>query len=135
MPHMLNATEDSFETAFQALLSAKREEDADVDDTVGAIIADVRRRGDAALIELTAKFDRLTLDAGQLPITETEIEAALTTVSKAEMDALNLAASRIRAYHERQRPQDATWTDESGATLGWRWTPVPRASYSCEATA
>ncbi|MFB9148848.1 histidinol dehydrogenase [Roseovarius ramblicola] len=127
MPVMLDATAADFETRFTALLSAKREDSPDVDDTVAAIIADIRARGDAALIELTAKFDRVALSPRTLRFSSAEIDALVAQVPQAERDALELAAERIRAYHERQMPQDASWTEESGATLGWRWTPVGAA--------
>ena len=127
MPQFLDATAPDFEAAFVALLSAKREDSPDVDHIVAQIIADVRARGDAAVLELTAKFDRLTLDASQLAITAAEVDAACEQVDPAVRDALELAAKRISAYHARQMPEDAQWTDEVGATLGWRWTPVSAA--------
>ncbi|MBC7156089.1 MAG: histidinol dehydrogenase [Rhodobacteraceae bacterium] len=127
MPVFLSTEAPGFETAFAALIAAKREEAADVDDAVAAIIAEVRARGDAALIELTARFDRLTLEPARIAFTEAEIEAECAKVPEAVRDALDLAAERIRAYHVRQMPEDARWTDPDGATLGWRWTPVASA--------
>ncbi len=127
MPVFLNAADPDFETRFSALLSAKREDSPDVDATVAQIIADVRARGDAALIDLTEKFDRLTLTPDRLTITPDEVDAAVATAPGDQMAALELAAQRIRAYHERQRPEDAEWIDDSGAMLGWRWTPVAAA--------
>ncbi|TMM51240.1 histidinol dehydrogenase [Sulfitobacter sabulilitoris] len=127
MPVFLDATAADFEAAFAALLTAKREDSPDVDQIVGDIIADVRSRGDAAVIDLTARFDRITLTPGTLRITDAEIAQAVTQVSPEDRAALELAAARIRAYHERQMPQDASWTDDAGATLGWRWTPVSAA--------
>jgi histidinol dehydrogenase len=127
MPVTLDATAPDFETQFAALLSAKREDSADVDDTVAAIIADVRARGDAALIEMTATFDRVALSPGTLRFSAAEIDALVDAVPQAERDALDLAAARIRAYHARQMPQDASWTEDTGAVLGWRWTPVGAA--------
>lgn len=127
MPVFLNACDPDFEAAFVALLSAKREDAVDVDDRVAAIIADVRARGDAAVIELTAQYDKLTLTPDTLAFNTSEIDAACDRVSVADRDALELAASRIRAYHDRQRPTDARWTDEHGAELGWRWGPVAAA--------
>lgn len=127
MPVFLNATDPDFEVAFQSLLSAKREDSPDVDETVAGIIADVRARGDAALIELTERFDRLTLTPNTLKVTASEIDEAMARVPEGQMSALELAADRIRAYHDRQRPEDAEWTDASGATLGWRWTAVEAA--------
>jgi len=127
MPVFLDADSPDFDARFAALLGAKREESADVDDTVAAIIADVRARGDAALIELTAKFDRLELTPETLRFSTEEVDALIADVPRHERDALQVAADRIRAYHERQLPEDASWTDEAGATLGWRWTPVSAA--------
>ena len=127
MPQFLSTTDPDFETQFAALLSAKREDAPDVDETVAAIIADVRDRGDAAVLELTAKFDRLELAAEGLRFSEAEIDAAAAQVSDEERAALELAADRIRAYHERQMPEDARWDDAAGASLGWRWTAVSAA--------
>ncbi len=127
MPVFLNATDPDFETAFAALLGAKREDSVDVDDVVAGIIADVRARGDAAVIELTAKFDRLELTPETLRFSEAEVEALVAQVPDHERAALELAAERIRAYHVRQMPQDHSWTDPEGAMLGWRWTPVSAA--------
>ncbi|WP_425049435.1 histidinol dehydrogenase [Psychromarinibacter sp. S121] len=127
MPVFLNTADADFEDRFTALLSMKREDSPDVDDTVRGIIEDVRDRGDAAVIELTARFDRLELTPETLAFTPEEIEAECAKVPSAEREALELAAARIRAYHERQVPEDATWTDAAGAELGWRWTPVSAA--------
>jgi histidinol dehydrogenase len=127
MPVFLNATDPDFETAFATLLGAKREDSVDVDDVVAGIIADVRARGDAAVIELTAKFDRMQLTPETLRFSEAEIEALVAQVPDHERAALELAAERIRAYHARQMPQDESWVDATGAMLGWRWTPVSAA--------
>ena len=127
MPQFLNTSADDFEAAFAALLSMKREDAPDVDAAVAAIIADVRARGDAAVIELTARFDKLALTPGTLAFSDAEIAAECAKVSAEDRAALELAASRIRAYHERQMPEDARWTDAAGAELGWRWGPVSAA--------
>ena len=127
MPQFLSTTDADFETRFTAVLNAKREDSPDVDAIVAGIIADVRKRGDAALIDLTSKFDRMDLTPDTLAFSPEEIEAACASVPETERAALELAAERIRAYHERQMPEDASWTDEAGATLGWRWTPVSAA--------
>ena len=127
MPVFLNAADPDFETAFAALMSAKREDSVDVDDVVAGIIADVRARGDAAVIELTARFDRLDLTPETLRFSQAEIDALVAQVPDHERAALELAASRIRDYHARQMPQDHSWTDAQGAMLGWRWTAVSAA--------
>ncbi|MBI1218966.1 MAG: histidinol dehydrogenase [Rhodobacteraceae bacterium] len=127
MPVFLTAAETGFETAFRALLAMKREDAPDVDAAVAGIIADVRARGDAAVIELTTRFDRLELTPATLAFSAAEIEAECAKVSAEDRAALELAAERIRAYHVRQMPDDQRWTDPEGASLGWRWTPVSAA--------
>lgn len=127
MPHRLSTTDADFEARFSALLTMKREDSPDVDDIVAAIIADVRARGDLALVDYTSRFDRMTLDPAQLRFSPEEIEAECAKVSDEDRAALELAAERIRAYHARQMPEDQSWTDEVGAMLGWRWTPVSAA--------
>ena len=127
MPQFLSSRDADFEARFTDLLNAKREDSPDVDDTVAKIIADVRARGDEAVIELTSRFDRLALSPETLAFTREEIDAECEKVSDADRAALVTAAERIRAYHARQMPQDASWTDPEGATLGWRWTPVSAA--------
>ena len=127
MPVVLNTADAGFEAAFAALLGQKREVAEDVDAAVAAIIADVRARGDQAVIDLTARFDRLPLTRDALAFSVAEIAAEIARVSPEDRAALELAATRIRAYHVRQRPQDESWTDSAGATLGWRWTSVSTA--------
>jgi histidinol dehydrogenase len=127
MPVFLNTLDTDFETQFLALLSAKREDSPDVDHVVADIIADVRARGDAAVLDLTAKFDRLELTPQTMRFSAEEVDRIIANVPEVERTALELAAERIRAYHVRQMPQDEMWTDPDGATLGWRWTPVSAA--------
>jgi histidinol dehydrogenase len=127
MPQLLSTVDVDFEARFAALLGMKREEAEDVDAAVAAIIADVRARGDAALIDLTRRFDRLELTPETLAFSQAEIDAECAKVAPEDRAALELAAARIRAYHERQLPQDVSWIDEAGAMLGWRWTPVSAA--------
>ncbi len=127
MPVYLSTADAGFEAGFAALLGAKREAAPDVDAAVAAIIADVRARGDQALIELTARFDRLQLTPATIAFSKSEIDALCAEVLPEDRAALELAAERIRAYHARQMPQDANWTDAAGATLGWRWGPVASA--------
>ena len=124
MPIRLDSADADFEQRFQLLLDGKRESSQDVDDTVRAIIADVRTRGDAAVVELTNKFDRSDVTAQTLRITEAEITAAAARVTDDVRNALQFAHDRIRAHHEKQRPVDQLYTDAAGVTLGTRWTPV-----------
>ncbi|THH36740.1 histidinol dehydrogenase [Aliishimia ponticola] len=127
MPQFLETTATDFEAQFQTLLNAKREDSPDVDDVVAGIIADVRARGDAAVLELTERFDRVALTPETMRMTPEEVAAAADDAPEEVRAALVLAEERIRAYHERQMPSDESWTDESGARLGWRWTPVSAA--------
>jgi len=127
MPHLLSTTDADFDQRFAALLTMKREDAPDVDQAVADIIADVRARGDQALFDLTSKFDRFDLAAAGMAFTAEEIDAECAKVSDEDRAALQIAADRIRAYHERQLPADESWVDESGATLGWRWSAVEAA--------
>ena len=127
MPAFLSIRDPGFHAEFAALLGQKREEAEDVDQAVAAIIADVRARGDAAVIELTERYDRLELTAGTLAFSPAEIAAEVAKVGTEDRAALELAADRIRAYHSRQRPADESWIEPSGAMLGWRWSPVAAA--------
>jgi len=116
-----------FDAAFEALLGAKRENDVDVNATVAQVLADVRARGDAAVIEYTAKFDRLELTADTLRIPRETIASEAATVSGELRAALRTAAERIRAYHARQMPEGFDYTDAQGVRLGSRWTAVEAA--------
>jgi histidinol dehydrogenase len=124
MAGRLNAWDASFEADFQKLLFAKREEEDDVAAVARGIVAEVRKRGDDALVELTNKLDRANITKDSLKLSAAEIEAALTQVGKAELAAIETAARRIESYHQRQIPQDLRYTDETGAQLGWRWTSI-----------
>ena len=124
----LDNRQDGFEAGFMALLASKREATVDVADAVSSIIADVRARGDAALLELTAKFDGLqAASLADLAVPRSEIDAALEGLTPALRDSLETAATRIRAFHERQRPQGFEFTDDDGVGLGMRYSPVDAA--------
>ena len=116
-----------FAGRFAALQAMKREQSVDVNEAVAAIIDDVRQRGDAALIELTAKYDRQKLSAETLRIGDDEIDAAMQACAPETKAALELAAQRIGDFHARQKPEDARFTDAAGVEMGHRWTPVDAA--------
>ncbi|MBS0562092.1 MAG: histidinol dehydrogenase [Proteobacteria bacterium] len=120
----LDTRDAEFEAGFAALLGQARETTEDVGEAVAAILADVRARGDAALIEATARFDRLTLSPETLRIRADEIDAAVAQVPASLLEALDVAARRIEAFHAAQRPADLRMDDETGLTLGMRWTPL-----------
>ncbi len=124
MPKRLDSRNTGFESEFNALLGLKREMEADVDDAVAGILGDVRERGDAAVIDYTARFDRLTLTPASMRVSREDIDAAAGACSDATLKALDVAARRIRAFHEKQRPADEDFNDEAGLRLGWRWTPI-----------
>ncbi|MFA6267126.1 MAG: histidinol dehydrogenase [Pseudolabrys sp.] len=127
MPIRLDARDPDFEPRFRAFLGAKRESAADVEAAVRAIIADVQARGDKALFELTAKFDRVDLAKVGLRVTAAEIDAALAACDAEALAALKLARDRIEAYHLRQKPKDDRFTDALGVELGTRWTAIEAA--------
>ena len=127
MPVLLNSQNSDFEKDFKKLLLAKREDSVDVDVSVRAIIGEVIERGDQALIEYTKKFDRISLTTDTLRFTQSELKEQAAQVSDKDRSALELAAARIKSYHEKQIPDDTSWTDESGVDLGWRWSPVAAA--------
>src|SRR5262245_24225248 len=122
MPLRLDARDADFDQRFRAFLGVKREAAADVEAAVRAIIDDVKARGDAALIDLTRKFDRLDLSKAGLRVSAAEIDAAMAACDKDALDALKLARDRIEAYHLRQKPKDDRFTDALGVELGTRWT-------------
>ena len=127
MPQRLDACDAGFAAAFAALVANRRESDADVSADVAAIIAAVRARGDEAVAELTAKFDRVDLAAQGWRIPASALDAALDGLDPELRSALDMAATRIRAFHERQKPQGNDATDAQGVRTGVRWTAVEAA--------
>lgn len=127
MPVRLDACAPEFAADFARLLAGKREAAAEVGERVAAILAEVRTEGDAALIRLTAKFDRLELTPATLRVPDSEIAAADSRCEPGVLAALDLAAARIRAFHSRQMPEGIFYTDDAGIRLGLRWTPVDAA--------
>jgi histidinol dehydrogenase len=124
MPLRLDSKSKSFEADFAALLEAKRETEADVDGAVAAILAEVRARGDAAVMDYTRRFDKLELTPATMRIPASEIAAAKEACAAETLASLRLAAERIEAYHRRQLPEDFTYTDAAGVKLGARWRPL-----------
>ncbi|WP_346899047.1 histidinol dehydrogenase [uncultured Roseibium sp.] len=124
----LSNKDADFETRFAELLAGKREVSEDVDQIVRDILEDVRKRGDAAVVDYTKRFDRLDASSlADLKVTEAEIEAALSQVPEATIEALKLARERIHSHHARQMPKDDRYTDPIGVELGSRWTAVEAA--------
>ena len=127
MAVLLNASDPGFDKAFADLVEKNRAEKSDVDSTVAAILADVRTRGDAALIEYTQRFDRVTLTPKTLAFLKSEIGAGAAASNIPLVNAIDTAAARIREYHHKQMPSDELYTDSTGVKLGWRWTAVASA--------
>jgi len=127
MPKRLQTSDPGFEQAFAAFLGEKREVSADVDAAVAKIVADVKARGDAALVELSAKFDRVDLGKVGLRISGQDVRTAFDACDQETIAALELARDRIEDHHRRQLPVNERYTDELGVELGWRWTAVESA--------
>ena len=128
MAQRLDFQSANFTTDFDALLTSKRESDGDVHAAVSLIINDICDRGDKALLALTSKFDNLNCElVADLAVSQSEMTAALNGLDKDLRAALELAANRIRTFHEKQLPQDFIYQDQAGVELGMRYTPVDAA--------
>ncbi|MES2044223.1 MAG: histidinol dehydrogenase [Pseudomonadota bacterium] len=123
----LSTSDPGFAHDFTALVNARREADADVARDVRTIVASVRDEGDAALHAFTKKFDGHDLNETGWRIEKSEWIAALDGLTPELRAALDLAAARITAYHEKQRPADSDSVDEAGVRLGARWRGVDAA--------
>lgn len=128
MPSRLDSRGPDFEGDFGRLLTSKREDGADVSETVSGIIRSIRGDGDAALLELTRRFDQVDVETvADLAVDADTMDAALGRIDAEVRDALEAAASRIRGFHEKQFPDDLAYTDAAGVQLGLRHTPVDAA--------
>ena len=129
MIRKLDSTQDDFQEALDALLAFEAETDDAIEAAVAKIIADVRARGDEAVLEYTNRFDRTgAASMADFDIGQPELEAALAALPAAQRAALQTAAERIRAFHERQKQelQGFTYTEADGTILGQRITPLDR---------
>ena len=124
MTYKLNTSDPGFERDFIRFLEAKREISTEVDTTVSSIVADVRDRGDTAVLDYTARFDRNKLSATELRITAEEIQAAIKACEPSVLAALELAAERVQEFHRRLVPQNLNYVDAQGVELGYRWQAV-----------
>ncbi len=124
MPLRLKTADAGFARAFARLLAMKRERAGDVDGAVAAILADVRKRGDRAVIDYTERFDGVRLTPARLRVGEDEMAEAERSADRQALAALGLAKGRIEAYHRRQRPKDFDYRDRQGVRLGARWRAV-----------
>ncbi len=127
MIRRLSTQSAHFDAELKALLALEAAQDASIEKTVLDILADIRQRGDAALLDFTRKFDHLDVhDAHHLELPAAELQTALTSLAPEQRSALETAAQRIRAFHERQRVEGWTYTEADGTVLGQRVTPLDR---------
>jgi histidinol dehydrogenase len=124
MPLRLDSQSSDFPGRFRSFLTVKREAAADVEQTVRDIIAQVKARGDSALAEFTARFDRVDPATTGMRVTVAEIDAAAAACKPEPLAALELARDRIEAYHRRQLPHDERFTDALGVEMGSKWTAI-----------
>lgn len=126
----LATSQPDFEAAFQQVLHWSAETDTAIEDRVAAILADVRARGDAAVLEYTARFDTLDVASmADLELGQAELKAAFDSLPTEQRTALEAAAARVRSYHERQKQAcGLSWSyrDEDGTLLGQKVTPLDR---------
>jgi histidinol dehydrogenase len=127
MPVRLSTRDPDFEAAFRRLLGAKRGSAADVDAAVSAIIEDVARRGDAAVLDYTRRFDGIELKPNSLRLAPREIAEGAAAAPAETVEALRLAAERIESFHRRQLPATIDYVDETGVRLAARWRPIAAA--------
>lgn len=127
MRKRLDNSAADFDTQFSELLGAKRETESDVNDTVADILADVRARGNAAVLDYTSKFDRLDLGVDTMRVTADEVADAVRACDGETLAALELASERISDFHAKQLPENQDYTDAAGVRLGYRWTAVQAA--------
>ncbi len=121
------STDADFKARLDALLAFEGAQDEAVDRTVAAILADVKARGDAAVVDYTNRFDRLTATAmADLELSRDELHKALSGLPAAQREALETAAARVRAYHERQPLKGWQYEEADGTLLGQMVTPLDR---------
>lgn len=113
-----------FQASFSAFVAERRETPEEVDAIVRDVLSAVRAEGVEALLRYAREFDKVDLTETTLRVSADEIAAGAAACSSEVREAITFAASRIRAYHERQRPADQHFVDDAGVELGWRWTPI-----------
>jgi histidinol dehydrogenase len=113
-----------FDVAFKSFLDERRGQPDAVDAAVAEVVEQVKARGLDAVLDYARRFDKVELTADTIRVSANEIEAGAAACAPEVREAIAFAAERIRVYHERQRPADQRWTDDTGTTLGWRWGPL-----------
>ena len=129
-PANLSCLDDEFEAQFKARLHWSADTDAEIEQRVAGILANVQQRGDAAVLDYTARFDGLSVASmDELELTQAELKAAFESIPAAQREALQAAARRVRTYHEAQKQacgQSWSYRDEDGTLLGQKVTPLDR---------
>ena len=129
-PARLSCVEATFEAQFKTRLHWSADTDAAIEQRVADILADVQQRGDAAVLDYTARFDGLSaLSMAELELTQAELKAAFESIPASQREALQAAARRVRSYHEAQKKANGeSWSyrDEDGSLLGQKVTPLDR---------
>jgi histidinol dehydrogenase len=124
----LNTAQPDFDVQLAALTALEAAQDENVDRAVAEILADVRKRGDAAVLEYTARFDRVFANSvAELEIPHVELAAALERLPSERREALEQAAERVRRYHERQCAESWSYVEPDGTVLGQQITALDRA--------
>ena len=124
MARRFDAASSDFDTVFEAFLAEPRSTEEDLSETVRAIVEDVRLRAGTAVADYTAQFDRMTINPTTLQSDNVDLHRLAHACPEDLREAIDFAHDRIAAYSERQRPDDAQWTDDAGMELGWRWTAI-----------
>jgi histidinol dehydrogenase len=119
-----HSQDPDFESRFRAFVNERRDTPERVDSIVRDVLASVRSEGVAAVLRYSREFDRATDSIETLRLSQEEIDAGAANCAVDVREAIAFSAARIRAYHERQRPADASFVDDAGVKLGWRWTPL-----------
>ena len=123
----LSSTDINFNTALKKLLAFEDSQDAEIDITVNTIIADIKKRGDEALLEYTRRFDHLdATSVDQLELPKERLQKALLELPVAQRKPLEQAAERVRRYHEKQLSKSWSYTEPNGTMLGQKITPLDR---------
>ena len=129
-PLRLSTAQADFETLFQQRLHWSADTDAAIEQRVADILSDVKARGDAAVLDYTARFDGLNADSiSALELTQAELKAAFDAIPQDQRQALEFAAARVRSYHEAQKQacgQSWSYRDADGTLLGQKVTPLDR---------
>ena len=122
----LDTSSSDFEKSLSSQIKSNSEPNDEISMVVSEIVKDIRDRGDEALLEYTNQYDRLSAQLKNLEITKSEIDTALSRISDSMRESLENAIKRIRSFHEKQKQETWTYTDEDGNTLGQRITSIER---------